>query len=165
MGGQRLVSSQSVTPAFLCSPHPIGSIGPAFWGQAGPAPGAQQPTRPGVQDAAGLAGWPLRRWQPPGLALAVAAAALGGGGVRHQNGMRRLGIPSTPAKPSNATGHLHQNIYLLQELRRLCVVFLVFVHRCSTYTLFFQIEIRSPRRWDQASSISTMAGQLGMVGS
>jgi hypothetical protein len=35
-----------------------------------------------VQDPAGLAGWPLRWWQPPGLALAVAAAALGGGGVR-----------------------------------------------------------------------------------
>ena len=74
---------QSVTLALLRSPHPSCSIGPTFWGQAGPAPAAQQPTGPGVQDAAGLAGWPLRWWQPPCLALTVAASALGGGGVSH----------------------------------------------------------------------------------
>ena len=83
MGGQRLTSSQIVTLALLCLPHPIGSIGPTFWGEAGPAPGAQQPTRAGVQDPAGLAGWPLRWWQPPSLALAVTPGALGAGGVRH----------------------------------------------------------------------------------
>jgi len=83
MGCQRLTSSQFVTPALLCSPHPVGSIGLALWGQAGPAPGAQQATGSSVQDPAGLAGWPLRWWQPPSLALAVAASAFGGGGVRH----------------------------------------------------------------------------------
>ena len=81
MAGVRLASSQSVTLALLRSPHPIGSIGSAFWGQAGPAPAAQQATGASVQDPAGLAGWSLRWWQPPGLALAVAPGALGGGGV------------------------------------------------------------------------------------
>jgi hypothetical protein len=62
MAGVSLAGSQSVTLALLRSPHPVRSIGPAFWGEAGPAPAAQQPTGPGVQDAAGLAGWPLRWW-------------------------------------------------------------------------------------------------------
>ena len=95
MGGQRLVGSQSVTLALLCSPHPGRSIGPAFWGEAGPAPATQQPTGPGVQDPAGLTGWPLRWWQPPGLALAVTERALSGGGVRHGLGNRIADVAVT----------------------------------------------------------------------
>ena len=86
MATTSLASSQSVTLALLRSPHPVGSIGPAFWGKAGPTPAAQQATGPGVGDAAGLAGRPLRWWQPPGLAIAVAAGTLGAGGVRHGSG-------------------------------------------------------------------------------
>jgi hypothetical protein len=51
----------------------------------------------GVDDAAALAGWPLRWWQPASLALAVAARAQGGSGVRHQSctTRRRVGSSAT----------------------------------------------------------------------
>jgi hypothetical protein len=63
--------------------HPGRPIGPPLNGGRLPAPGAQQPTGAGVDDAAALARWPLHWWQTASLALAVAAGASGGGGVSH----------------------------------------------------------------------------------
>ena len=95
--------SQSVTLALLRSPHPSRSIGLAFWCQVGPAPGAEHPFSTSVDDAAGLASWPLRWRQPPGFALAIPTSSIGGCAVRHW--MRCNGMSCRDGLPAGRGGH------------------------------------------------------------